>query len=254
MARGLGAFGRDADRHAAERAEARRFTTRRRRRRTWLVVVAATVAALAVFVVVAVVSPVMAVRDVRITGLERLDEGDVRAALADLEGRPLALVTADDVAQRLAGFVLVQSYATHAEPPSTLVVDIVERQAVGALPVGGGFTVYDAAGVELWQAATAPSDVPRLELGGESPGSEPFAAAAAVSLALPGDFRVRVATVEARSTDDVTLAMRDGASVVWGSADDSPRKVEVLLALMAATADDPPAQYDVSSPEAPVTR
>lgn len=243
-----------SDRRAAERAEVRRFARHRVRRRTLIAAVAAPVVALVVFVVVALVSPIMSVRQITVEGLDRLDESSVLAALADLEGRPLALVSSDDVATRLAPFVLVQSYSTRAEPPSTLVVQVVERQAIGALPNAGGFSIYDAAGVELWNAPAAPVDVPVLQLHGGDTASAAFLSAAEVSRALPADFRATIAVVEARSQDDVTLALRDGTSVVWGSADDSPRKVEVLLALIKATADARPSQYDVSSPEAPVTR
>lgn len=243
-----------SDRRSAERAEVRRFTKRRRRRRTWVIAGAAAIAALVAYVLVAVFSPIMSVRQISVEGLERLDEAQVRSALADLEGRPLALVTSDDLAARLAPFVLVQSYSSRAEPPSTLVVQIVERQPIGALPSGSGATVYDAAAVELWQESGVPADVPMLDLGGADAASPAFEAAARVSLALPSSFRATVASIRAASIDDVVLTLRGGASVVWGSADGSARKVEVLLALMQATAANPPSQYDVSSPETPVTR
>ncbi|KAB1660110.1 FtsQ-type POTRA domain-containing protein [Pseudoclavibacter chungangensis] len=237
-----------------ERDEVRRFTRSSRRRRRLLVGIVASVAALLLFVAVAVFSPIMAVREIRVEGTSRLDATAVGEVLADLDGRPLALVTTNDVATRLAGFVLVQSWSKRAVPPSTLVVDIVERQPIGALERDGQWAVYDAAGVELWRAPEAPADVPTLDLGGGDTSSPAFAAAAQVSLALPADFRVGVASVTARTFDDVTLQLRDGTSVVWGSGEDSARKVEVLLALMSGAPAGGVSQYDVSSPESPVTR
>lgn len=219
-----------------------------------LAFIAAPIAALALFVGVAVFSPVMSVREIVVEGAERLDSGMVHAALADLNGRPLALVTSGDVEERLEPFVLVQSYSTRAQPPSTLVVQIVERQAIGALPGDTGYTVFDAVGVALWSETQAPVGVPALDLQGQNTESAAFASAAEVSLALPSSFRSQVGKISAASQDDVTLSLLDGTSVVWGSAEDSPRKVEVLLTLIAATAENPPSQYDVSSPEAPVTR
>lgn len=234
--------------------EARRFTRIPRRRRRVLVGTVAAFTALVLFVAVAVFSPLVSVREIRVEGTSRLDAAQVSESLADLRGRPLALVTSADVATRLAGFVLVQSWSTRAVPPSTLVVEIVERQPIGALQLAGEWAVFDAAGVELWRTPDAPADVPALDLGGGDASSPAFAAAAQVSLALPADFRVGVASVTARTIDDVTLQLRDGTSVVWGSGEDSARKVEVLLALIANTADAGVAQYDVSSPESPVTR
>lgn len=246
--------GHDGARRLQERDEVRRFTRGARRRRTVLIGALSCLVVLVVFVAVAVFSPIMSVREVRIEGTQRLDVPQVASALADLEGRPLALVTQDDVAARLSGFVLVQSWSTRAEPPSTLVVEIVERQAVGTVQVDGQWAVFDAAGVELWRDAAQPADVPALDLGGGDTASPAFAAAARVSLALPADFRATVAIVAARTIDDVSLQLRDGTSVVWGSSEDSARKVDVLLVLIASTRDQGVGQYDVSSPESPVTR
>lgn len=237
-----------------ERDEVRRFTRHRERRRRLVTAIAVPIVALLLFVGVALFSPMFSVRTIEIGGTERLDTDKLHQALDDLAGRPLALVTSGDVEARLEGFVLVQSYSTRAQPPSTLVVQIVERQAIGALPGDTGYTVFDAAGVALWSETQAPLGVPALDLQGQGTDSAAFAAAAEVSLALPSAFRAQVARIGAASQDDVTLELLDGTSVVWGSAEDSPRKVEVLLTLITATADDPPSQYDVSSPEAPVTR
>lgn len=237
-----------------ERDEVRRFTRHRARRRRIITAVTVPVAALLLFVGVGVFSPLFSVREIVVEGTERLNTEMVHAALDDLTGRPLALVTSGDVESRLDGFVLVQSYATRAQPPSTLVVQIVERQAIGALPGDTGYTVFDAVGTALWSETQAPIGVPALDLKGAGTDSPAFAAAAEVSLALPSTFRAQVGSISASSQDDVTFQLLDGTSVVWGSAESSPRKVEVLLTLITATADNPPSQYDVSSPEAPVTR
>ncbi|WP_271983168.1 FtsQ-type POTRA domain-containing protein [Pseudoclavibacter terrae] len=234
--------------------DARRFTWRARRRRRILIWVAAALAALVAFVAVAVYSPIMSVREIVVAGTQRVDATQVDESLADLHGQPLALVTNDDVESRLQSYVMVQSYSIRVEPPSRLVVTIVERSPIGAVAVPAGYDVMDAAGVVLWTQPEPAGDIPTLELGGQGIDSEAFASASAVSLALPVDFRSGVATVTARSIDDVRLTMRSGAEVVWGSAENSDRKAEVLAALVAATGDQSITSYDVSSPETPVTR
>ena len=241
-------------RREAERDEVRRFTRRARRRTGVLVGLGAALAALLAFVVIAVATPVMSVRQITIEGLQRLDRAAVEQALADLTGTPLALVTQDDLAQRLAGFVLVQSYTSRAAPPSTLVVEISERPAIGALATPTGAAVVDPIGVTLWDEPGPPADVPMLALPDASFEGESFRSAAAVSRSLPTSFREQVATIEAITTDDVRLHLRGGGLVVWGSADDSARKVDVLLLLLQATAGRPVSEFDVSSPETPVTR
>ncbi|WP_068476374.1 FtsQ-type POTRA domain-containing protein [Pseudoclavibacter helvolus] len=234
--------------------DARRFTWRARRRRRILIWVAAVVAALVAFVATAVYSPIMSVREIVVTGVERVDKAQLDASLADLHGQPLALVTNDDVESRLQSYVLVQSYSIRVEPPSRLVVTIVERSPIGTVQTPTGYDVMDAAGVVLWAQSEPAIDIPTLDLGGQGVGSEAFASAAAVSLALPVAFRSGVATVTAKSIDDVRLTMRSGAEVVWGSAEDSDRKAQVLAALVTATSEQSISSYDVSSPETPVTR
>ncbi|MDO5051395.1 MAG: FtsQ-type POTRA domain-containing protein [Pseudoclavibacter sp.] len=237
----------------AARAEIRRFTRGSETVRRRLLIASGVLGALLLFVAVAAFSPLMSVRDIRVEGTVRLQPAEVASALSDLRGRPLASVTEEQVGERVRDFVLVQSYASHAEPPGALVVRIVERQAIGAIAGPDGHRVYDAARVELWQEPQPPGDVPLLELEGGLEG-ERFDAAAGVSLALPADFRARVQRITARSRDDVEFVLRDGAVVRWGSAEGSSRKVEVLFALMRAAEGRSVAVYDVSSPESPVTR
>ena len=56
--------------------------------------------------------------------------------------------------------------------------------------------------------------------------------------------------VAVRTVDEITLHLRDGRLVRWGSADQSEEKAAVLLALLDRKAQ----TYDVSVPGAPTTR
>ena len=68
--------------------------------------------------------------------------------------------------------------------------------------------------------------------------------------ALPEDLAPRVDFVSVASVDRIELALRDGRTVVWGSAEDSERKAEVLAVLLQQDA----RVYDVSVPATPTTR
>lgn len=244
--------GRSA-RSRVEAAEVRRFTAHRRRARRRLWIGLGAVAALVAFVAAGLFTPIMSVREIAVEGVERLPAATVERALDDLRGRPLALVTEAEVGQRLGGLVEVQSYSVRSEPPSRLVVEIVERRPVGALKLADRYEVYDAAGVLLELAQAPPAEVPLLELGGEGVGSGPFAAASSVMLALPAGLRAEVGTIQAASLDNVTLVLRDGDTVKWGSAEASARKAEVL-ATLRQVGGEAVRSYDVSSPDSPVTR
>ena len=234
-----------------ERSEVRRFTKRSRTRRNIIITVAAIALFVVAFVAVGIFTPLLSVRQVAVTGVQRADEEAIVESLNQLQGRPLAQVTDSDVAALLQPYVLVQSYSVRTEPPSKLIVDIVERVPVGAVESQGSVVIVDAIGTELWRTDALPKDIPQIKSGGI--GTPGFTAATAASLALHDSFRARVQTVTARSLDSVELTLRDGTRVVWGSAENSERKAQVLEALVAAT-DGTPRYYDVSSPDNPVTR
>jgi len=56
-------------------------------------------------------------------------------------------------------------------------------------------------------------------------------------------------SLTATTLDDVTLTLRSGDTVRWGSAEQPEFKAEVLHALMKRKAD----VYDVAAPELPTT-
>ncbi len=68
--------------------------------------------------------------------------------------------------------------------------------------------------------------------------------------ALPPELGSQVTGTTAGTPDSVVLTLASGAQVVWGSPDDSERKVRVLQVLLATPAE----VYDVSAPGTPVTR
>ncbi|RZU65481.1 cell division septal protein FtsQ [Microterricola gilva] len=237
-------------RRAYERAEVRRFTRHlRRRRAAWLTGLGA-VLALAIFVAVGTFSPLMALTTIQVEGTNRLLATDVSAALGGQIGTPLPLVDLGEVKSDLSQFSLIQSFSTESRPPNTLVVRIVERTPIGAIAGPSGFDLVDAAGVVIQTTPERPEGFPVVE----AAGAEGLAAAGSVVQALPDDIRPQVDVVRAASTDDVSLGLVGGASVAWGSAEESALKALVLSKLMAAAPPGTVSVYDVSSPASPVVR
>ncbi|UOR02936.1 FtsQ-type POTRA domain-containing protein [Leucobacter allii] len=243
------------ERKARFRRERRRFSAlARARRRRWLIAGSA-VAALALFVGVGVLTPLMAVASVRLEGASQVDAAAVEAALAELEGTPLALVEDADVHRALEGFPLIQKYAVERVPPHTLIVRIEERVPVLAIGSDGdGYALYDAAGVVLGASETPIAGVP---LGGGAiadVSSPAFASASAALRDMPAELRSRMTAATATSAQDVTFTLDTGVAVLWGDADRSALKSVVLGQMLTALGDRPIEQIDVSSSEAPVFR
>ena len=248
--RALAAAARERRRY--ERQEVRRFTKRSRRRRiTWAVVVGAVLAVVAV-VGAGAYSPLMALREVRVEGAQRIPPDQVQGAFATLLGTPLPLIEGSEVQAALERFPLIETYATETIPPGTLVVRIVERTPVGVIDTGSGLELVDGAGVVIDRPDERPPGQPLIEVEG-GVADAGFRAVAGVVRSLPDDVRSQLVRATADTADDVRLELEGGASVVWGSAEDSALKATVLGALMRAAPPDTVAQYDVSAPTSPVT-
>ena len=248
--RALAAAARERRRY--ERQEVRRFTKRSRRRRiTWAVAVGAVLAVAAV-VGIGAYSPLMALREVRVEGAQRIPADQVQGAFATLLGTPLPLIDGAEVQAALERFPLIETYATETIPPGTLVVRIVERTPVGVIDTGSGLELVDGAGVVIERPDERPPGQPLIDVEGGVAGAG-FRAVAGVVRSLPADVRSQLARATADTADDVRLELEGGASVVWGSAEDSALKATVLAALMRAAPPDTVAQYDVSAPTSPVT-
>lgn len=243
------------ERKAFERGEVRRFTRRARTRRGVILASVLTVLALVVGMIVAVFSPLLSLDEITVTGTNRVDPAEVRKALDDQLGTPLALVDFNRITEELGRFPLVRSYTAESVPPHTLVITIVERQPIGLVNDGSAFAVVDPAGIVVESVSARPEGLPVIDAGQASIGNAGFEAAVEVLLALPPDLLARVDTITATTKDDVGFTLTGGAqSVKWGSADRSATKARVLVALIAAQGGSASLLYDVSSPDAAVVR
>ena len=78
----------------------------------------------------------------------------------------------------------------------------------------------------------------------------PLVEATRVIDALPSDIQARVRYLSAYTVDTISLRLRNGRVVRWGSAEDTDTKARVLTVLL----EQPASLYDVSVPGQPVIR
>jgi len=238
-------------RRKALRAEIRRFTQRSRRRRLVIWGSIGAVVALVLGSVIAAYSPLFAVETITVAGAKSLEAAKVQQALAGQIGKPLALVDASAVKSALTEFPVIETYALEARPPHDLLVRIVERTPIGVIKSAAGYSLVDAAGVVLSTTPEQPEGQPVLSVTGGAD-SQAFRSAGLVMRSLSADLRVTVVELKATSGDDVTLTLKDGKAVVWGSEKESALKAAVLASLVKASPDS--RTFDVSSPRVPVVR
>jgi cell division protein FtsQ len=237
------------ERRRFERGEIKRFTRRARNRRVAWLSVAGIAAVLVTVLLIAVYSPLLALRTVTVDGTSRVDAAAVVDAVDGQIGTPLALVDYDSITRELAEFPLIRSYVTEVVPPDTLVVHIVERAPVVAIVDGAQFDLLDPAGIVVQSSDTRPEGFPLVDIGGKDVDSPAYGSVVEVLLSLPAPLLAEVDTISASTKDDVRFVLRGvGQSVVWGSSDDSAYKASTLAAMIATR--DPAAllEYDVSAP------
>ncbi len=239
---------------SAEKAEYRRFTEiTRRRRATWALSLGS-VGLLILSVVVLTLSPVLAFREVRVEGGDRVTSSAVADALAGLYGEPLARVSDERVQRALEPLTLIQAFETRIEPPGTLVVRILERKPLGAVRGSNVFEVVDAAGVVLWEEPALPIGLPRILVDAD-PSSPSFSAISRVLLVLPDELLSQVEGITATTLDDVRFTIRGSShEVVWGSSERSVDKARVLRAALIALDAQESQVIDVTTPDSMVVR
>lgn len=235
--------------------EAKRFKQATKNRRIVIGTSLSAFGALLLLVLATVFTPLLAVEKIQVTGISRLKEKSIFNALTSQIGKPLPTISSSDISKSLESFPLVESFSIISLPPHTLRIQIAERQPIGVIQISGTNYLYDPAGVRVG-IANGSENLPAISIQGSPEKSKQFQAAIDVLLALPSDLLQRVAEINAKSKDDVTLRLRGyaGQRIIWGDGSDSVLKSRVLDALIANQKKSDRVTYDVSSPNAPVVR
>jgi cell division protein FtsQ len=200
---------------------------------------------------------VLVVRSVTVTGTHLLSPGQVAVAADVPRGTPLLRVDAGAVTRRVEAIPQVASVTVTKDWPDRLVIAVTERVPVLAVRMaGGGYDLVDQTGVVVrWTAKPAALPLLRTTLSGAAlRGSAEVTAAASVLGELSPSLAAQVTGAQAapvaQGTEQVTLDLRDGKTVQWGSPGDAAQKNREIAILLPGGAH----QIDVSVPGTAVTR
>lgn len=232
-----------------------RMLSSRRTKRLMATLSVGSVSILLVLVAIATFSPALAIKEIYVTGTDRIQPELISKALQSHIGTPLPLLDEKEVAKSLASFALIESFSAIALPPNGLQVKISERQAISIVNVKGERWLFDPAGVRVAQASGSDA-LPEILISEDPRNSQRFRNAIDVLMALPEDLLDQVEFIEARSKDDVQMSLRSSRDqrIIWGDSSDSVLKSKVLQALMLNHRKTQSVTFDVSSPNAPVVR
>lgn len=183
-----------------------------------------------------------------------VDLGAARQAVEPFSGTPLTRLDLGDVEEALRGVTGVFETQVVRAWPHGLSVEIVERVPVAVVADSSrGYLLVDIEGAELAVLPQPPDDLPVVTVPIGEDNSRILEAALTAAAALPPDLAIRVEAIRAETEDSVTLFVKNGPRIEWGSAGESALKAEVVGVLLSS-GDPLPAVIDVSAPTLVVTR
>lgn len=232
---------------ATSRLQLRRRDQRRRRGRLWLISAIALVLVIGAVYVVGF-SPALSARAVTVSGAKVLSKTEVLDAAGVATGTPLVWVDPATVAERVSGLPAVAEVTVSRDWPDRVRIAVTERKPRLAIPAGGGYLLADASGVVFQAVESAPSGLVVVEADPNS--QQVLVDVGTVFSSLSTATAAKVSRLEAPTRDGIVLRLRDGSRVVWGSAEDSPLKSQVLDALLPLGG----SVFNVSAPGFPTRR
>ncbi len=159
---------------------------------------------------------------------------------------PLIRIDLEAVRKAALGVPEVATASVSRHWPNGLTIVVTQRTPAAVTSANGALWLLDATGSAYLKvdSATVPAGLLPVELATPGPGDRATMAALSVIGELTGPIRAMVASVSARSPYAVTLDLRDGRTVIWGSPEQGPQKAQILPAVLAQ----PGKTYNISDP------
>jgi cell division protein FtsQ len=163
-------------------------------------------------------SPLVAVEDVKVSGLTTKDASRVRAALVSAAHTMTTLhVDQAELKRAIAAYPVVRALDVQADFPHGLEIHVVEHRPaaiVGGLPVAGDGTILRGLPVE----GRLPSIEVRGKLDGDRLSDPVMLHAARVAGGAPAPLRGRLARIDMRAEEGIVVELRDGPELYFGDA------------------------------------
>ena len=220
------------------RVRARRIAVRRAKGKKRLIWVAIAAAILLVLVgaVAILASSLFDVRTIDVQGAVYTDPQQLSAIVDKVRGEAILLVDTRQIESELEGIAWVESAHVSTDFPHRVFIDIRERKPIATFAGSDGkFRVIDRDGrvldvvdgvpIDYMLVTGANPDVDRGQFAGR-----PFASAAQLAIALPGEIRVLTRSIGVdATTGDLTIQLGDKLQVQLGPTADLSSKLVRLL-------------------------
>lgn len=198
-------------------------------------------------------SDLLAVRTIEVTGIQgakTLTAKKVIKKSGILVGDKLARINAGIVARELRAYPEIASVDINRKPLHTVEIAIALRSIDLAIATPNGkYLLGDVNGITFIEVSSPPSGIPVIS------GDRRFLGDAMdIYHALPKKVRARIKQISLPSRASITLILRGGLSILWGSATDQEAKLTVLAALLAAPENKRATFIDIATPLTPTVR
>ncbi len=188
-------------------------------------------------------------RSAQVTGNTTISTAHIERVAEVPVGTPLVRVDLDAIRRRVETIPAVRTADVSRAWPHRVHIAITERVPIAVIDRGNGLQALDADGVMFGSYAKRPRGLPLVRTEPATP-KEALAEGGKVIGSLPASVASRVATIDVATVDQISLVLRNGRRVEWGSAEDSAQKAEVLAVLLRR----PGQVIDVTVPGRPTTR
>lgn len=183
------------------------------------------------------------IREVVVHGAEDSSVGEILSAAALAEGTQINEVDRDGITRRVDTISGIERVDIELSRPWTVVIRVLERHAFAVVATEDGYSVIDDAGLEIRTVRDLPKRFPEVTADGER-----LSFLLSVLADLPDDMRRDILSARVAENGNAIFRLRHGGStVIWGSADRTELKLDVLRALLPFKA----GTYNVTVPERP---
>lgn len=244
------------ERIAERRARIRSEDRRRRLRRTLFAVFAVVLLGAAVAIER---SDLVALAEVRVIGIDRLDADAVRDAAALELGTSTLRLRLGKAEERVERLPLVLDAEAERIDPLTVAITVTERVPLLTVAGRGGAVLVDREGQVIDDGAR--DDLPRIELDGRPPSAgatvaaDPgLDAAFAAATRLPGPLRAQITRYVVGRDGQLSLWLTSGVEVRLGDADRLDEKARALGAVVEDLGGEQVSVIDVRAPSTPTVR
>jgi cell division protein FtsQ len=198
-------------------------------------------------------SNLLEIRTIEVSGIEgskTLTAEKVIEKSGIQRGGKLARVNSGVVARALKDYPEIASVEINRKPPHRVEILITTRSIDLAIASGNGkFLLGDITGTTFVEVSKVPRGIPVIT------GDRRFLSDGMnIYSALPKKIRSRVEKIVLPSSTSISLSLRGGLSILWGSASDQAAKLTVLDALLAAPENKKARFIDIATPLTPIVR